>query len=208
MSTEIPARPTADLRAVTTGTKDAGFESMMSATPASPLWASQRAYPCLYPYAELEFAGQDGAVAASSRSYPQGWSHVTHCCARAAGRPQLFGTVLECCEVVVRVGGSPCKSRLPLEKMSRQVVQLQQLVCCSDWIRRRLPCWRMFHRQRSRTSNGATVFATIRSTPFCPQFVAGARPCALIATVLHPLRSIFTSPRQSIGSLARQLGNG
>ena len=27
--------------------------------------------------------------------------------------------------VVVRVGGSPCKSRLPLETMSRQVAQLQ-----------------------------------------------------------------------------------
>jgi hypothetical protein len=181
-----------------------GFESIRSATAASPLWASRRSYLCLYPYAEPEFAGQDGGTV-SSQSYPQGWSHVTHW----LKGPLAGHNCLEHYCSVVSGGmrwGSPCKSRLPLEKMSRQVVQLQQLVCCSDWIRRRLPCWRMFHRQRSQTSSGATVFATIRSTPFCPPFVAEARPSALIETVLLPLRSIFTSPHSE--RLARQHGNG
>src|SRR5262249_10929764 len=101
---------------------------------------------------------------------------------------------------VVYAWGYQCRSRLPLEKISRQVVQLQQLVCCSDLIGRRAchvgECFPGNDLER-RTG-----------TPFCPQYVAGARPSALIATVLHPLRSIFTSPPQSIEHLARQLGNG
>ena len=203
MSTEIPARPTSDLGAVTTRTKDLVL---------SPLGVPQQlrhfgraddhtfAYIPM-PNPNLPVRTGDNVLAKLSTGLVARYSLVE----RAAGRPQLLGTLLQCCEWWYALGGSVQISIAIGENVAtgRAIAAARVLLGLDQAA---LAGWRMFHRQRSQTLSGATVFATIRSTPFCPPFVAEARPSALIETVLLPLRSIFTSPHSE--RLARQHGNG
>ena len=164
------------------------FKSMIRRHTTSPLWATRPAYRA--------FIAMRARISRSGRSR----------CLFVKGAPagQLFWE--HCCSVVewcYALGGLcahlDCHWRKCRERSCNR---------SSSFVARTgsgSPCHvgECFTGNNLETSSGATVFATIRSTPSFPLYVAAALPSALIATGLHPFRSIFTSPdKASSASLA------